>query len=321
MAGRLMQEVSETIRRIRAGDIRSISRALTDVESNQGPAVTKMLKDLYPETGNARVLGVTGSPGAGKSTLVERLAHVYSGEGLKVGIIAVDPTSPFSGGAILGDRVRMQSLATDPNVYIRSMATRGRMGGLSVAVGDALLILDAAGFEVLIVETVGVGQDEVDIVKTADTTIVVLVPGMGDDIQTIKAGIMEIGDIFVINKADREGVRRTRNEVEALLSGAPSRTGWTPPVLETVATQGKGVTELVATIEDFKRSVIEKGLKDDENFNSYRLHLLEMLRDRLLEDVMNRVSEKELIGYVERVAARTLDPYTAVEEMAERLCR
>jgi len=321
MAGRLMQEVSETIRRIRAGDIRSISRALTDVESNQGPAVTKMLKDLYPETGNARVLGVTGSPGAGKSTLVERLAHVYSGEGLKVGIIAVDPTSPFSGGAILGDRVRMQSLATDPNVYIRSMATRGRMGGLSVAVGDALLILDAAGFEVLIVETVGVGQDEVDIVKTADTTIVVLVPGMGDDIQTIKAGIMEIGDIFVINKADREGVRRTRNEVEALLSGAPSRTGWTPPVLETVATQGKGVTELVATIEDFKRSVIEKGLKDDENFNSYRLRLLEMLRDRLLEDVMNRVSEKELIGYVERVAARTLDPYTAVEEMAERLCR
>jgi len=312
-------EQTETIKRILEGDIRAVSRALSAVESGRELSVTQMLKTLYPHTGNSTILGVTGSPGAGKSTLVEQLARVYSAQNLKVGIVAVDPTSPFSGGAILGDRVRMQSLATDPNVFIRSMATRGKMGGLSAAVGDALLILDAAGYEVLIVETVGVGQDEVDIVKTADTTIVILVPGMGDDIQTIKAGIMEIGDIFVINKADREGVERTKKEVEALLSIAPSRFGWTPSVLETVATRGQGISELVEAIDQFNRSVVKTGLKDEQHKSFHEMRLLEMLRDHLFADLMSKVTQQELTDYVERVAARKLDPYSAVEELVERL--
>ncbi len=316
-----MQEISEKTERILAGDARSVSKALTEVESRPSIEVRDLLKQLYPHTGDSRIIGVTGSPGAGKSTLVEQLAKVYSAQGLKVGIVAVDPTSPFSGGAILGDRVRMQSLATDPNIFIRSMATRGRMGGLSAAVGDALLVLDAAGYETLIVETVGVGQDEIDIVKTADMTIVVLVPGMGDDIQSIKAGIMEIGDIFVINKADREGVERTKREIEVLLSLAPPLAGWTPPVLETVATQGKGINELVLAIQRFIQTVLEAGSKAQQNFRNQRMRLLDMLRDRLLEDVLRKVSDKELNQYVEKVAARVLDPYSAVDEMIERLGR
>jgi LAO/AO transport system kinase len=313
-----MQQLSETRDRILAGDVRSISKALSEVESGKGPSVTELLKQLYPHTGSSLIIGVTGSPGAGKSTLVEQLARIYSDQGLKVGIIAVDPTSPFSGGAILGDRVRMQSLATHPNVFIRSMATRGKMGGLSAAVGDALLVLDAAGYELLIVETVGVGQDEVDIVRTADVTIVVLVPGMGDDIQTIKAGIMEIGDLFVINKADHEGVERTRKEVEALLTIAPPKTGWTPPVLETVATLGRGISEVVAAIQDFQDTIIETGLKDAQVADFGRLRLLDMLRDRLYGEVLAGVSEKELAAYVERINARVIDPYTVVDELVAK---
>jgi LAO/AO transport system kinase len=308
-----------TIERILEGNVRAISKALSEVESRQGPAVTRMLKELYSHTGQSIILGITGSPGVGKSTLVEQLAGAYSGQNRKVGIVAVDPTSPFTGGAILGDRVRMQSLATDPNVFIRSMATRGKMGGLSAAVGDALLVLDAAGYEVLIVETVGVGQDEVDIVKTADATIVVLVPGMGDDIQTIKAGIMEIGDIFVINKADREGVERTRKEVESLLSIAPSRFGWTPAVVETVATKGLGVSELLEVINQFQESVIVPGLKEEQRIGFYRIRLLEMLRDRLFNKLTDAMSDVELNSYAEKIATRKLDPYSAVEELVERL--
>jgi LAO/AO transport system kinase len=313
-----MKQVLGTKERILAGDIRSISRALSEVESQKGTSV-ELLKQLYPHTGHSRIIGVTGSPGAGKSTLVEQLARVYSDQGRKIGIIAVDPTSPFSGGAILGDRIRMQSLATNSKIFIRSMATRGKMGGLSAAVGDALLVLDAAGYEILIVETVGVGQDEVEIVKTADVTIVVLVPGMGDDIQTIKAGIMEIGDLFVINKADREGVERTRHEIDALLTIAPSRTGWTPPVLETVATLGKGVSELVVAIQEFETAVLETGLEDAQNADFHRLRLLEMLRDRLLREVLTKVSEKDLADYVKKIKMRTIDPYTAVDELVGKL--
>jgi len=321
IVNRLMQEISVIVEKILAGDMRSISRALSLVEFRQSQFVTEMLKELYSHAGNSTIIGITGSPGAGKSTLVEQLAHFYSGQNLKVGIVAVDPTSPFSGGAILGDRVRMQSLATNPNVFIRSMATRGKMGGLSAAVGDALLVLDAAGYEILIVETVGVGQDEVDIVKTAETTIVVLVPGMGDDIQTIKAGIMEIGDIFVINKADRAGVERTRHEVEALLSLAPSKTEWTPPVLETVATHGTGISELAEVIQRFNEVVIETGLKEEQDLSFHRVRLLEMLRDRLFEDHMEKVTEKALDACVEKVAQRRLDPYSAVDELVKRFGR
>ena len=209
------------------------------------------MKAVFPHTGRATVIGITGSPGAGKSSLVDKLALLYKDNGDKVGIICVDPSSPFSGGAILGDRIRMATLGLDKNVFIRSMATRGNLGGLSRATVDAVAILDAAGFNKVIVETVGVGQDEVEIVKTADVSVVVLVPGMGDDIQAIKAGIMEIGDVFVINKADREGVLRTQKELESLLALAHRPDMWNPPIVKTIATESKGIEDLATAIEAY----------------------------------------------------------------------
>src|SRR5215207_2648053 len=213
---------------------RAIARAITAVENGDAGSAA-LMKAVFPKTGNALIVGITGAPGAGKSSLVDKLALFYKDKGERVGIICVDPSSPFSGGAILGDRIRMATLGLDKNVFIRSMATRGNLGGLSRATADAVAILDAAGFDKIIVETVGVGQDEVEIVKTADASVVVLVPGMGDDMQAIKAGIMEIGDVFVINKADREGVLRTQKELESLLSLASRPDGWEPPIVKTVA--------------------------------------------------------------------------------------
>src|SRR5712691_42538 len=233
---------------IAAGNSRAIARAISIVENGSADAA-ELMKAIFPRTGRALIVGITGAPGAGKSSLVDKLAMAYRQRGERVGIIAVDPSSPFSGGAILGDRIRMQTLGLDQGVFIRSMATRGNLGGLARATVDAVAILDAAGFEKIIVETVGVGQDEVEIVKTADVCVVVLVPGMGDDIQTIKAGIMEIGDIFVINKADREGVLRTEKELEALLSLAARDDGWHPLIVKTVAIENKGTEELAAAID------------------------------------------------------------------------
>src|SRR5438477_9303519 len=238
---------SRLIDRITAGDTTAVARAISKVEGGESDS-SDLMKQIFPRTGRALIVGITGAPGAGKSSLVARLAAVYRGRGERVGIIAVDPSSPFSGGAILGDRIRMQTLGLDPGVFIRSMATRGNLGGLARATVDAVAILDAAGFEKIVVETVGVGQDEVEIVKTADVSVVVLVPGMGDDIQAIKAGIMEIGDVFVINKADRDGVLRTEKELEALLSLAERRDGWSPPIVKTVATESRGIEELSAAI-------------------------------------------------------------------------
>ena len=236
---------------IRSGDPRSLARAISTVE-NRTPGWSDLLKALFPHTGKARVIGMTGAPGAGKSTLVDHLARHYRKHDRTVGIIAVDPTSPYTGGAILGDRIRMQDHFADPGIYIRSMATRGSLGGLARTTADVATVLDASGRDVILIETVGVGQDEVDIVRLADITVVILVPGMGDDVQTIKAGIMEIADIFVINKSDREGAERVEREIRALQSLAVRRDGWTPPIVKTVASEGKGVQELAAAIVEYE---------------------------------------------------------------------
>jgi LAO/AO transport system kinase len=237
----------DLIDKVLAGDPRSIARAITAVENGDETAA-RLMKGVFRHTGKGVIVGITGAPGAGKSSLVDKLAMFYKERGERVGIVCVDPSSPFSGGAILGDRIRMATLGLDKNVFIRSMATRGNLGGLSRATVDAVAILDAAGFNKIIVETVGVGQDEVEIVKTADVSVVVLVPGMGDDIQAIKAGIMEIGDVFVINKADREGVLRTQKELEALLSLAHRPDFWNPPIVKTIATENTGIEDVSSAI-------------------------------------------------------------------------
>ncbi len=306
-------EISEQVERILKGDIRTIARALTQVENYADDSVTQLLKSLYPHTQGSFVIGVTGSPGAGKSTLVDQLARHYLASGEKVGIVAVDPTSPFSGGAVLGDRIRMQSLSTEPGVFIRSMATRGKMGGLAAAVNEALIVLGAAGYRRLIVETVGVGQDEVDIAKTAEVTLVVLVPGMGDDIQTIKAGIMEIGDILVINKADHEGVARTEQELRALLSIVTRPDGWEPPIVKTVATRGEGLDQLAAAIDRCRDSLASSEKR--RGIPLFRERLLGMLQDRLALYVLRKIPESELDAYAEKMMNRELDPYTIVEKL------
>ena len=237
--------------KILAGDRRAIARAISAVESSE-PAGIELLKLLFPKTGRAYVVGVTGSPGVGKSTLVEKLAAEYRRAGVRVGIVAVDPTSPFSGGAILGDRIRMQALSADEGVYIRSMATRGHLGGLAPAVQDVVTILDAAGCQVILIETVGVGQDEVEIARHADGTVLLLVPGMGDDVQTFKAGVMEIADLYVVNKSDRPGADRVEQEVTAMLGMSQRRDDWRPPVLKTVATTGEGISDLREALERFR---------------------------------------------------------------------
>ena len=305
----------EFIDKLFSGDARTVARAISLVEDGS-PGAAELMKAVFPKTGNATIVGITGAPGAGKSSLVDKLALFYKEKGERIGIVCVDPSSPFSGGAILGDRIRMATLGLDKNVFIRSMATRGNLGGLSRATVDAVAILDAAGFDKVIVETVGVGQDEVEIVKTADVSVVVLVPGMGDDIQAIKAGIMEIGDVFVINKADREGVLRTQKELEALLSLAHRPDMWNPPIVKTVATENKGIADLAAAIAsyfDFLRS----GNQNNERRRAIaRWRLTELLRERLLADLLERNGTGEMLESLsEKVAEKQIDPYSAVEEM------
>jgi LAO/AO transport system kinase len=303
------------IERVLKGEARAVARAISKVEDGAADA-SALMKAVFPHTGLGLVVGITGSPGAGKSSLVDKLAWLYRSRGERVGIVAVDPSSPFSGGAILGDRIRMQALGLDPGVFIRSMATRGNLGGLARATVDAVAILDAAGFEKVIVETVGVGQDEVEIVKTADVSVVVLVPGMGDDIQAIKAGIMEIGDVFVINKADRDGVLRTEKELEALLSLAHRPDMWTPPIVKTVATEKKGVEELAAAIESYR--VFQKtntGARERRSAVA-RWRILELLRERLLARAMDAEGARErLESLAVEVAEKHRDPYSAVDEL------
>jgi LAO/AO transport system kinase len=308
---------STELERILAGDARAVARAISKVEDNVEGAAG-LMKAIFPHTGRALVVGITGSPGAGKSSLVDKLALVYRGRGERVGIVCVDPSSPFSGGAILGDRIRMQTLGLDVGVFIRSMATRGHLGGLARASVDAVSILDAAGFEKIIVETVGVGQDEVEIVKTADVSVVVLVPGMGDDVQAIKAGIMEISDVFVINKADREGVLRTEKELEALLSLAMRPDAWEPPIVKTVATENKGIEALAAAIERYREFQSEGESHLARRASVARWRILELLRERLLARALSgEGAEEQLDALANEVAKKRRDPYSAVDELLE----
>ncbi|MEW6131489.1 MAG: methylmalonyl Co-A mutase-associated GTPase MeaB [Acidobacteriota bacterium] len=308
------------IEKILSGNKLAIARAISIVEDAR-PESLPLLKEIFRHTGKALVIGITGAPGAGKSTLVDRLAFHYRQQGEKVGIIAVDPSSPFTGGAILGDRIRMQNMATDEGIFIRSMASRGNLGGLARATVDAVAILDAGGFSKIIVETVGVGQDEVDIVKTADVTVVVLVPGMGDDIQAIKAGIMEIGDIFAINKADRDGILRTQRELEMLLSITERADGWNPPIVKTIATQDSGINELSEAISQYSQFIASNSEKAvARRLKIANSRIVELLRDRLLKIALQKVTnETELMEFSSAVAERRRDPYSIVDEIVERL--
>ncbi|MGC2473569.1 MAG: methylmalonyl Co-A mutase-associated GTPase MeaB [Candidatus Sulfotelmatobacter sp.] len=300
---------------IRSGDPRSLARAISTVE-NRTPGWSDLLKALFPHTGKARVIGMTGAPGAGKSTLVDHLARHYRKHDRTVGIIAVDPTSPYTGGAILGDRIRMQDHFADPGIYIRSMATRGSLGGLARTTADVATVLDASGRDVILIETVGVGQDEVDIVRLADITVVILVPGMGDDVQTIKAGIMEIADIFVINKSDREGAERVEREIRALQSLAVRRDGWTPPIVKTVASQGKGVQELAAAIVEYEAYLQNGDRALQKSVENWQERLVEMLRDVMLDKARAQFGDGNLAKLAADVAEHKRDPYTLVEEIA-----
>jgi LAO/AO transport system kinase len=309
----------ELVQKILQGDVRSAARLMSMVEDGTADAIQAM-KSLYPHTGRAYVVGVTGPPGSGKSTLTDRITEELRRQGKTVGIIAVDPTSPFTGGAILADRIRMQRHSLDPGVFIRSMATRGHLGGLARATNDVVDILDAAGKDYVLIETVGVGQDEVEVVKAAHTSIVVMVPGLGDDIQAIKAGIMEIGDVFVVNKADREGADKTVTEIEMMLHLGKGTEGWYPKVFKTVAVKGEGVTELTRGILDHQAFL--QADQGRQRKGKQRSHWVfwELLQERLAARVIERVAVNgSLERLVERIASRETDPYSAVEEVLRKV--
>lgn len=312
------ENLKNWVAQILAGDARAISRAVTLIE-NRDPGADDLLKALFPHTGRAFRIGITGSPGTGKSTLVDRLAAHYRAAGKTVGIIAVDPSSPFTGGAILGDRIRMLRHAEDEGTFIRSMASRGYLGGLAQATGDVSLLLDAAGKDVILIETVGVGQGEIEVVRVADCTLVVLTPGMGDDVQNLKAGLMEIADIFVINKSDREGAERFEQQLLAVLGLVSERDGWKPAVVRTIATQDQGTDDLLAQIARFRGHLEKDRERPSRERDYWREWLLRLLQTRLAERALGKsLGEAEFDRLVSDVAARKIDPYSAVNEILSR---
>ena len=303
--------------KICTGDIRAISQAITAIE-NHDPQAEQLLRQVFSHTGQAYITGITGAPGTGKSTLVDRLSAFYRANQQRVGVIAVDPTSPYTGGAILGDRIRMQSHAGDSGMFIRSMATRGFLGGLARATAEVALLLDAAGKHQVLIETVGVGQDEVDIVRLADCVVVIMVPGLGDDIQNMKAGLMEIADIFVVNKSDRDGADRLDNELHAMLSLVMPRDGWQPQVVRTIASENKGIDVLAGRIAEFRAHFEKSGERRRKHIEHWKQRLLELLESRLLQRTLGGPEgEARLAKLAAEVADRKKDPFTAVTEILE----
>jgi LAO/AO transport system kinase len=313
--------IEQLIERLRSGDVRALARAVSLVE-NDAASGAEVLSGCFPYSGRALRIGVTGAPGAGKSTIVDKLARHYRSAGVTVGVIAVDPTSPFTGGAILGDRIRMQENLNDPGFYVRSMATRGSLGGLARTTADVASVIEASGKDVLLIETVGVGQDEIDIVRLSDVTIVVLVPGMGDDVQSLKAGIMEIADLFVVNKADREGADRVEKEVRAMQSLASTHGDWVPPVVKTVASTGEGIDGLTESIAQMKQWLETDGRMEARRKAYWRERITEMMRHALMRQVRKHgLSDAELEAYSERVASKQEDPYKLVPELVARVIK
>jgi LAO/AO transport system kinase len=302
------------------GNIRAAARLMRDIDDGRPQAIEE-LKQLYPSTGNAYIIGITGPPGAGKSTLVDQLTASFRGRGKKVGVVAIDPTSPFTGGAILGDRIRMNRHSCDEGVFIRSLATRGSLGGLSRSTSDVALVMDGLGMDIVIIETVGVGQDEVDIVKEAHTTCVVMVPGLGDDIQAIKAGILEIGDIFVVNKADREGADRTARELSNMLDMRHATEGsWNPQVMMTEAQRGTGIDELTGEILKHRDFLLSSGTIDDFQRQRNQRHFMDLLRDTLFKKALQLLAQNSALNkVVTDMNSNRTDPYSAVEEIMSKI--